>query len=309
MTSVPHATQRWLQALLAVALLANTASSFAAESKRLEWSPTFARFRTSEALLTGALLLPIAGALFVYPGGERHFQGGILFDDPLRRALLQRSPAGRARAARYSDKLYFALAAYPLLIDTALSAWIIHGSGDVALEMLGMNLEAYAVTGALTLNALKLGRARPAERGCRNNPDYSPKCDNDVALSQSFPSGHSAIAFTSAGLMCAHHRHLPLYGGGAADLATCIVGLSSATATGVLRIMSDNHYASDVLFGASLGLFSGYILPSWLHYGFGSAGQSSRATLLPVLHSGAASAVLAPQLGAGYAGLTLVGAY
>jgi hypothetical protein len=31
---------------------------------------------------------------------------------------------------------------------------------------------------------------------------------------QSFISGHTLMAFTGAGLICAHHSHLPLYGGG-----------------------------------------------------------------------------------------------
>jgi membrane-associated phospholipid phosphatase len=312
MTSVPRAQRFWLQWLLALALCACSASAFAADPARVEWSPSFARFRTSEAVFTGALLLPIAGALFLYPDVERHFQGGILFDDPVRNALALGSRAGRARAASYSDKFYYALGAYPLVIDTALVTWGIHGAGDVALQMLGINLEAYALTGAVTLNGLKLGRARPAERSCRGDPDYSPKCDNDLALNQSFPSGHSAIAFTSAGLMCAHHSHLPLYGGGAGDVAACVVGLAGATTTGVLRIMSDNHYASDVLFGTALGLFSGYIMPSWLHYGFGSARATNTGTLLPVLRTGGPApmlAVLAPRFDARYAGLTLVGAY
>jgi hypothetical protein len=37
----------------------------------------------------------------------------------------------------------------------------------------------------------------------------------------------------------------------------------------VLRIVYDEHWASDVLVGATVGTLSGYVLPSLLHYGFG----------------------------------------
>jgi membrane-associated phospholipid phosphatase len=255
------------------------------------------------------MLLPIAGALFLYPKPNDNLRGGVLFDNAVRDALVLDSREGRDRAASYSDLPYLGMLAFPLLVDTALVTWGIHGSGDVALEMLAMNLEAYAVAGGIALTLQKLGRVRPAEKGCRVDPGYSGKCDNQTALNQSFMSGHTAIAFAGAGLTCAHHRHLPLYGGGLPDLAICVLGLTAASATGVLRIMSDDHYASDVLLGAGLGVLSGYLLPEWLHYGFGD-GQAARRAL-PVFHPEGSTfvAVVAPQLGASYVGVTLTGGY
>jgi membrane-associated phospholipid phosphatase len=194
----------------------------------------------------------------------------------------------------------------------AIAAWGEHGSSDVATEMLAMNLEAYAFSGALALSAEKLGRVRPAERGCEGDAEYSPKCGNDAALNSSFASGHTALAFTSAGLTCAHHQHLPLYGGGARDLAACLVALSAASATGVLRVMSDNHYTSDVLIGMGIGLFGGYGLPTLLHYGSASD-DDSFDSFLPVIRVGkgaeAVAGVLAPRVGPDSAELILVGAF
>ena len=90
--------------------------------------------------------------------------------------------------------------AFPFVVDTLLVAGVIHGAPDVALEMFAMNLQSFALTGAAVLTAQKLGRERPAARGCEEDPDYHQKCGSDKGLSESFFSGHTAIAFTGAGL-------------------------------------------------------------------------------------------------------------
>jgi membrane-associated phospholipid phosphatase len=281
-----------------------------AAADRVEWNENWSRFRASEAILTGVMLLPIAGALYLYPEPDANLRGGFLFDNAIRNALVLDSRSGRDRAARWSNYPYWSLLAFPLLIDTALVTAVAHGSGDVAGEMLAMNLESYAISGGIALTFQKLGRVRPAEKACRTDPGYSGKCDDPTALNQSFMSGHTAIAFTGAGLTCAHHRNLPLYGGGAPDLAICLVTLAAASSTGVLRLISDNHYASDVLLGAGLGIASGYLLPEWLHYGRGG-GQKSSGGLLPTFRSRDSRwmAVVAPHVGNDYTGVTLLGLY
>ncbi len=287
-----------------------------AAEPEVEWNPAWHRFRTSEAIVTGAMLFPIAGALFLYPEPDANLHGGVLFDDAIRDALVADSPAARARAATWSELPYFGLLAYPLLVDVALVTWGIHGEGGVALEMLAMDLESYAISGAISLTMQKLGRVRPAERGCVTDPGYSTKCDNPVDLNQSFLSGHTSIAFTGAGLTCAHHRRLPLYGGGLPDLLACLTSLGAASAGAVLRVVSDDHYASDVLLGVGVGLVSGYVLPEWLHYGSSEAGSAARgsrrgAAWVPVWRPQGSTfvALLTPQFNAGYAGVALTGGY
>jgi hypothetical protein len=199
--------------------------------------------------------------------------------------------------------------AFPVLVDTALVTWGIHGAGDVALEMLAMDLESYAISGGIALTFQKLGRVRPAEKGCATDPNYASKCSDPVALNQSFMSGHTAIAFTGAGLTCAHHRHLPLYGGGIPDIGICVATLAAATTTGVLRIRSDDHYTTDILLGVGLGLASGWALPELLHYSGGA--KDKAASLLPIFRpeGSTLTAILAPQVSEGHIGLTLLGAY
>lgn len=292
---------------LGLGLAIATAATPVFAEPTLEWNEAWPRFRKSEAIVTGLMLLPIAGALFLYPNPDDNMHGGWLFDDAVRDALVSHTLEGRSNAASLSNLPYLGLLAFPFLVDTALVAWGVHGAGDVALEMLAMDLESFAITGGIALTFQKLGRVRPAEKGCAADPDYSSKCSNPTALNQSLMSGHAAVAFTGAGLTCAHHRNLPLYGGGVPDIAICVAALAAATATGVWRIQSDNHYTTDVLLGVGLGLASGWALPEWLHYG----GKEKKTSLLPVFRpeGSTLTAIVAPQVGAEHVGLTLVGAY
>jgi membrane-associated phospholipid phosphatase len=279
-----------------------------ADSSTVRWKPEWPRFRPSEYALTAGLAFNVAQATFLYPAPRANWEGGILFDDAVRDAILIGSRDGRNTAAVVSDDIYYALAAYPLLVDTAIVTWGIHGAGDVAFQMMLINFESYALTGAIALTGEKLGRVRPMARECANNPNYDGKCGNDANLNASFLSGHTTIAFAGAGLMCAHHTHLPLYGSKVADALACGTGLAAATTAGVLRVMSDNHYSSDVLLGAGVGIFGGYVWPMLWHYGFGSKAHGA-ASFLPQVHARhgglALSGALFPQIGPTGIGVTL----
>lgn len=63
-----------------------------------------------------------------------------------------------------------------------------------------------------------------------------------------FPSGHTATAFMGATLLAHEYGHKSVW--------IPIAGYSVATATGVLRILNNKHYASDVLVGAAIGIVS-----------------------------------------------------
>lgn len=304
-----------LRALLAGAVLALAAlqatRAHAADPARVEWNPEWPRFRVLEAVATGLFVAQALTAVYLYPTPPLRWRGGILFDDAVRDAIRPDTRERRESLRPYSDNLYYGAVAFPLLVDTALVAGVIHGSGDVALEMLAINIESLALSGALTLTAQKLGRERPAARGCAEDPQYSPKCRSPKGLTESLYSGHTASVATSAGLTCVHHQHLPLYGGGIADTLVCVALLAATAAEGTMRIMTDDHYTSDVLIGAGIGLASGYLLPSWLHYGFAN-GAKARAerSLLPLWRTDHGGVVIvAPQLAATYGGLSVLGMY
>jgi hypothetical protein len=279
----------------------------------VSWSPDWPRFRTAEGVLTLGMTLQAASVLLFYPDAKNNWDSGFLWDDAVRDGLVLSSRHDREQAAKISDYLYYAVVAYPILVDTVLVTDHVHEAPDVAGEMLAMNLETYAVTGGIAISFERIGRSRPMRRGCEQDPNYDAICNDEAEMNLSFLSGHTAAAFAGAGLMCVHHQHLPLYGGGAPDLIACLAGLSAATASGVLRIMSDNHYSTDVILGAGLGIFTGYFMPSLLHYGFTSGTRAPSASILPTFHAGAPgaelTAVLAPKIDTQSLGLTLVGSY
>jgi len=63
---------------------------------------------------------------------------------------------------------------------------------------------------------------------------------------RSFPSNHAAIAFVSAAFLHEEFRDRSIWYG--------IAGYSIATFTGVLRMLNNKHWMSDVLVGAGLGI-------------------------------------------------------
>jgi membrane-associated phospholipid phosphatase len=72
----------------------------------------------------------------------------------------------------------------------------------------------------------------------------------------SFPSGHTAEAFVGAEFMRLEYKNVsPWYG---------VAGYAMATATGMLRMYNDKHWASDVIAGAGVGIASTRIA-YWLY--------------------------------------------
>jgi membrane-associated phospholipid phosphatase len=241
------------------------------QAQPLEWDPRWPRFRPGEAAATLALGTVTLLAEQAQPQFESpRWSGGILLDDALRDLLRARSAEGNLRAVENSDRLFRLALVSPLVLDVWVLALGVHRSPDVALQLLLMNVEALAFTGSVVLaTQLLTRRARPyvqdcGEAGGVNFTDCGTKRDYT-----SFVSGHTAVAMTSAMLMCAQHQHLALLGGGAADAAVCLTMVGIAVGTGLLRVVADRHYASDVIGGLAVGVVSGYVLPSWLHFGFG----------------------------------------
>lgn len=265
----------WI-ALAGAAALPRTAS--AADPDRVEWSKDWPRARWWEAV--DAVVLTVADTLVeqdVPIQSNAHWRGGILFDDWARNALRGRTAGTQSVASTTSDVLYYGGTIGPLVIDNYFVALSLHQNADVAAQMLVINMQSLGVSGLISLVAEHgVGRARPYTDRC--DPDGKIRDDSGAIMTnhcgtrndyRSFFSGHTAAVSTMAGLTCVHHQHLPLYGGGFADLAPCLVMIGAATATGILRVVYDEHWASDVMVGWITGAFSGYVLPSLLHYGFG----------------------------------------
>ena len=72
----------------------------------------------------------------------------------------------------------------------------------------------------------------------------------DGSTANSWPSGHTATAFVGATLL---HKEYGL----TRSPWFSVAGYGVATATGVMRVLNNRHWISDVLSGAGLGILSG----------------------------------------------------
>ena len=233
---------------------------------RLEWKAHWRRFDAIEYAATAAVL---GGFLVVEFGvesrDEARWEGGILFDESVRSGAVAESREGRDRAARTSDVLAIVPQAQAFIDTIAIPLATDSGNWDVAWQTTVMNAQAFGFVGLLSrLGHRVVARARPDLEECERDPEYAERCF--IGELASFPSGHTSSAAVGAGLVCAHHAYLPLYGGGAADLAACATGIAFSSANGYLRLVADRHYASDVIVGAVLGFGAGFGLPLLLHY-------------------------------------------
>ncbi len=235
--------------------------------RRLRWS--YPRFSLLEAAF-GAAVTGGQVLLETTSDGYRDsgWSNGILFDNPLRDALVAETLAGRQRAADISDVLWPLTQQFPVLDALVTPILSDECNFDVALQMTLINWQVLGLTALVTRATQHIsGRSRPSLRECAEDPHYSGSCDPDsTGRTASFISGHTSLSFAAAGLTCAHHQALPLYGGNAADAAICALTIATATTTGVLRIVADRHWATDVMVGALLGSAIGYGMPRLLHY-------------------------------------------
>ena len=250
-----------------VFLAAPTAGAQSDSPHRLRWQSNWRRVNGVEYALTTGIFATFVAVWFLPPIEEAIWTDPILIDDVTRRGLRARSRSGRNINSRISDVL--ALAAYlpPLVIDPFVVAGIDDQNPYVAWQLLVISTQSYAIT--VTLNAISkrvFARQRPYAIACAKDPEYSSSC-TDADRFRSFYSGHSAVTATSAGLICAHHTHLPLYGGGNYDRLTCVAALAGMLTTGAMRMIADKHWHSDVVVGHIVGLGVGYLLPTLVYYG------------------------------------------
>ncbi|MEO6603129.1 MAG: phosphatase PAP2 family protein [Polyangiaceae bacterium] len=265
------------------AILCLTLSGRARAAEPLAWKPDWPRFRPSEYVLTGVAGAASLGIYFgIRNADPPHWTGGVLFDEAVRNALRLHTRKRLGTARFTSDVFALTTVTWAVGVDS-LAVPILRRTSDVAGQLVLMDTEAYALSTLITNSIFKLaGRARPSYRDCESDPYFDSLCHiNDTS---SFPSGHTNFAFTAAGLSCAHHLHLALYGNRAADILACTGTIALAGVTSGLRVFGDRHYVSDILLGAMIGFGVGYGVPTLLHYGkvrdSTESGQASQALQL-----------------------------
>jgi membrane-associated phospholipid phosphatase len=250
----------------------------------LRWDESRPRFRPGEYAFTGITGIFALWEYFFLPSSVKPgWTGGILFDDAVHDALRVTSPSALRTIWTASDIVGSSEVVLTVGIDSMLVP-AVRGSLDVAWQLTWFDLEAYALGSVATFTLYDtIGRARPAYSDCRADPGAANSCT--VSPSASFPSGHVAESFISAGLSCANHAYVPLYGSPLWDAVACARDVTLATADGVLRIMGDRHWATDVVAGGGLGLAFGYAMPVLLHYTAGTSSTRSAGLALAPMGS------------------------
>ena len=248
------------------------------EGLPLQWDPSRRRFQMSDWFVTAAGAGVALTSAIVKPA-PAPWRGGILFDEEARNALRMRSEDSRGFARDTSDVLISLSVMGPFLIDVLVTAWWYRGSKDVAQEMALIDLETLAIAAAVhgTISTFA-GRERPYGRTCGGElPENSLDCDT-FGRYRSYFSGHTVLAFTSASLVCTHHLNLRLFESGPTDVLACASSMATAAATGAGRILGDQHYSTDVLTGAVVGLGIGFGVPYFLHYRRGATPGADAVT-------------------------------
>lgn len=111
-----------------------------------------------------------------------------------------------------------------------------------------------------TTDSLKsfVQRTRP----CMYYNDYPQEFVEDNDWYKSWPSGHTTYTFATAAFLTYTFSKL----NPDSKLKYAVIGGSYAIAltTGILRVASGNHFATDVLSGAAIGTAWGFFVP-WIH--------------------------------------------
>ncbi len=121
----------------------------------------------------------------------------------------------------------------------------------------------------LTANLLAVGSTMALKKTCGiERPDGS--------TNNSFPSGHTAIAFAGAEFLWQEYKDVNVWYG--------VAGYLVATGTGLCRIYNDRHWLTDVAAGAGIGILStkvAYWIYPWMQRQlFGTDAAESKTTVM-----------------------------
>jgi hypothetical protein len=244
----------------------SSAAEPAAPAHRLVWRyPSFRwwEYAAAGAVSVGNITLEVAYQSKHHPA-ER-WSEPILADSIMRGWLRARSPEGRKLADDVSDYQWHWSTAYVLADGLVTPLVSDRFNTKVAYQLTLLNGQTIGLAGLVArLTHVNVGRTRPMLLGCSHEPGTEFPCKFEGA---SFLAGHTLMSSANAGLACANHRYLPLYGGGAADDLVCPLMISNTLVIGTLRMVADKHWLSDTVPAWVLGGSIGFGLPWLLHYG------------------------------------------
>jgi membrane-associated phospholipid phosphatase len=231
------------------------------------WDPSWRKFGVMNYVFTGLSVAGSASASFI-PEPKNPWTKTNELDEWGRRTISLASYESGQWAQDTSDLLLSLNMAFPLLVDSLIVSYWYRRSPEVAGQSALIAVEAMAFGSMLQgISSAAFARERPYGRDCGTKVDADlPECTTNVRY-RSYFSGHTTLAFASAGVTCTNHAVHRLFGDPFADAVTCGATLATAGAVGTLRIVSQKHYVTDVLTGAAVGTATGLGIPWLLHYG------------------------------------------
>lgn len=126
---------------------------------------------------------------------------------------------------------------------------------------LGLHGTEAVLIGNLVVSTIKLGAGRARPYAGHGPHDFEPFRGIHDEEYRSFPSGHAVTAFAAAAAVTEEARRWD--DGSVWYVAPLLYG--GATAVGLSRMYNDKHWASDVVMGAAVGIFTGRRVVRWQH--------------------------------------------
>ncbi len=280
---------RRLRAGLAAACFSLCAASTARaddvpSSRALRWEPQWSHAGTLDYVVGGAGLVALgAEAVWLEPQQPPlHWSAPILFDEDVRDVLRGSTAQVRYDATVASWAMLGMNIAYPVVVDVPY-AWSRYGR-QLAWDLFWQDEVALSLVSATDLALRNLvGRARPPVSDCLASGGSAATClSTNTEATMAFPGGHVAIATTGATLTCTQHLSMHLYGG-PWDAVTCGSAIGVDFTMAVLRIVTDNHWATDIVAGGVLGFAFGWGVPFLMHlHPYGASRTDTGILLVPV---------------------------
>lgn len=266
---------------------------------RLIWKyPKFRLWQYAAAGITSGVNVYIEFGGPDYP--DSRYRGPVLFDSAARDLFRVNDSAKAESIASNSDYLWYGTQYFSFFDGIVTPLLFDNGNFEVAWQLSMINWQGIGLAFFMTrLAHLTVGRTRPSQYGCSHDPNAEFQCSS---AGPSFISGHTSMSAVGAGMACMHHQFLPLYGGGAPDIAICAVMGASVLTVGSMRLMSDRHWASDVIAGLLVGGGIGVGLPWFLHYSKRGPEPLGSGLLPPTM-------AIVPTLNDGQPGLAAIGLF
>jgi hypothetical protein len=215
------------------------------------------RSQSSQDLYNGILWWGGTAAVRLGTETEARWTRTNRFDDGIRRGLRAESQSTRKNAKVASDVLLGVTAGLVPLVS--IGKTLVERDCHKAYDMTTDVFESIGLTLFLTQTIKTIsGRERPYVQDCNGSTSGGEDC-GDSNSRQSFFSGHASMAAAGAGVVCSYAIKQKTWGDGiGAQTVPCVLSASAAIAVGVLRIVADKHWGSDVIMGLAVGATIGY---------------------------------------------------